>query len=189
MDCQQNLAHEALMARFRDRLDKGAFEQLVCHYASPAGAVAGQILDDRTLAEDAVQEAFVRVISKRKQYIASSPFSRWFYAILRNVCIDMLRKRKRDERLAKEVAKEPGAGPCLRGAARRAALEEIPLLELLPKRESSVLRLRVVHSMPFKDIAASLEISEAAAKKRGQRGLRKLREKLGRSDLAERQAV
>ncbi|MBL7152792.1 MAG: sigma-70 family RNA polymerase sigma factor [Phycisphaerae bacterium] len=187
MDCQQNPTHEALMARFRDRLDKGAFEQLVCHYASPAGAVAGQILDDRTLAEDAVQEAFVRVISKRKQYIAPSPFSRWFYAILRNVCIDMLRKRKRDERLAKEVAEEPGAG--LRGAARRAALEEIPLLELLPKRESSVLRLRVVHSMPFKDIAAALEISEEAAKKRGQRGLRKLREKLSRSDLAERRAV
>lgn len=184
MSPQQETTHEALMGRFRTALDQTAFERLVRDYASGAVAVANQMLGDSALAEDAVQETFVRIIKKRDQYVRSNPFSRWFYAILRNVCIDMLRKRQRNQRLARQMICEisenaPGKPPS-DGAA---------LLDLLGSPERSVLELRVVNSMSFKEVAAALDISEEAAKKRAQRGLRKLRQRLGSSERLKRRVV
>jgi DNA-directed RNA polymerase specialized sigma24 family protein len=184
MNHQRDLTHETLMARFKTSLDQAAFEQLVLDYASGATVVANQMLGDWALAEDATQEAFVRVIKKRSQYITSSPFSRWFYAILRNICTDMLRKRQRDQKLAKQLSNE-----IANSTRNKPPFGRMALLDSLPFYERSVLELRVVHSMPFKEISAALDISEEAAKKRAQRGLRKLRQKLSGRGRAERRAV
>ena len=172
------------MKRFKRSLDQGAFERLVEDYASGAAAVSNQILGDRALAEDAVQEAFIRVIRKRRQYVVSSPFGRWFYAILRNVCIDMLRRRNRDVMLTRQLGSE-----IANSAAEESQSDELALLEMLGPGERHVLELRVVHSMSFKEVAFALDISEEAAKKRAQRGLRRLRQKLTGSGSFERRAV
>ena len=176
--------HDDLMMRFKRRLDETAFERLICDYTPPAAALAHQMLRDPALAEDAVQEAFVRVIRKRRQYVSSRPFSHWFYAILRNICIDMLRKRKREKdavlhlthRFKRYVRNEP-------------ASDDLSLLNTLPLHERFVLKLRVVHSMTFEEIAVALDISEEAAKKRAQRGLRKLRQQIEQAERVRRQAV
>jgi len=172
------------MMKFKTVLDQSAFEQLIQDYASVAKAVASQILCDRILAEDAVQETFVRLIEKRDQYILSDRFSPWFYAILRNVCIDMIRKQQRDRQCARRLISE-----IANNASFESRRDNLDLLDLLPTREKNVLELRVIHSMSFKEIAAALEISEEAAKKRAQRGLRKLRQRLIRSERAKRRAV
>jgi RNA polymerase sigma factor (sigma-70 family) len=166
-------SHEALMARFRACLDLDAFDQIVSCYMSTALAVARRILSDHALAEDAVQESFLRVIRKRHQYIPGSPFSSWFYAIVRNVCVDMLRQSARQKELIKEVAarNEPNT--------RQTDLSEIPeILNVLARGERDVLELRIVHGLGFRDVAAALGISEEAAKKRAQRALRRLRAKI-----------
>ena len=49
------------------------------------------------------------------------------------------------------------------------------MLAGLPKDAQAVLTLRIVHDLPFRDVAAALGISEEAAKKRAQRALRLLR--------------
>lgn len=161
------------MVRFQMRLDSRAFDGLVSAYMRPAVGVARQILSDRTLAEDAVQESFLRVVRKRHQYIPGSPFSCWFYAIVRNVCADMLRKRKRENRKIKEAAVvfEPERS--------RTDLPEVPeLLNVLRRCDRDVLVLRIVHGLGFRDVAAALGISEEAAKKRAQRALRRLRNRM-----------
>lgn len=172
------------MMKFKSVLDQAAFAQLIRDYASVAKAVANQILCDRGLAEDAVQETFVRLIEKRDQYSFSKQFSPWFYAILRNVCIDMVRKQQRDRKCARRLISETA-----NNVSFKLRQENLDLLDLLPTREKNVLELRVIHSMSFKEIAAALEISEEAAKKRAQRGLRKLRQRLIQSERAKRQAV
>lgn len=172
------------MTRFQRELDEGAFEQLVSAYAGPAAAVARQILKYRGQAEDAVQEAFMRVIRRRDQYIPSHAFSTWFYTILRHVCIDMRRKTERDQHLVEQLRQQQG------GVSSSQTLSEHgSLLHGLPGREKSVLELRVVHGLSFKQIADALNISEEAAKKRAQRGLRRLRERLGADAQQQRQAV
>jgi RNA polymerase sigma-70 factor (ECF subfamily) len=176
--------HETLMMKFKTALDQAAFALLIRDYASVARAVANQILCDRSLAEDAVQETFVRLIEKREQYSLSNRFSPWFHAILRNVCIDMIRKQQRDKKCSRQFVSEVADN-----ASSESQRDNLDLLNLLPTREKNVLELRVIHSMHFKEIATALEISEEAAKKRAQRGLRRLRQRLIRSEQAKRQAV
>ena len=166
------------MAGFQARLDSEAFEQIVSSYMSPALAVARQILSDSALAEDAVQESFLRVIRKRHQYIPGSPFSCWFYAIVRNVCVDMLRQSARQKELIEEIAGTPPSGDPAGDEPNtpRTDLSEIPkILNVLARGERDVLELRIVHGLGFRDVAAALGISEEAAKKRAQRALRRLR--------------
>ena len=69
MTLLQDMTHNKLMMRFQHHLDEAAFAQLVSAYTGPAVAVARRILNDCALAEDAVQEAFLRVIRRRDQFI------------------------------------------------------------------------------------------------------------------------
>ncbi len=161
------------MVRFQARLDSCAFEQLVSCYMKPAAGVARQILSDRALAEDAVQESFLRVIRKREQYIPGSPFSCWFYTIVRNVCVDMLRKCNREKETIKQIAAR-----CEPESPETNLPELSELLGVLERSDRDVLVLRIVHGLGFRDVAAALGISEEAAKKRAQRALRRLRTKI-----------
>jgi len=47
---------------------------------------------NRALAEDLVQETFMRVLAYRTTYLAESSFKAWFYRIARNVVADHFRK-------------------------------------------------------------------------------------------------
>jgi len=182
---------DRLMARFQGRLDADAFEQIFSSYMSHALAVARQILSDHALAEDAVQESFLKVIRKRQQYIPGSPFSCWFYAIVRNVCVDMLRKQARHKNAVEEISARNITHHSWHGLPARETRPRWPchttddggwakddgwtdLLGVLTSRERDVLMLRIVHGLGFRDIAAALGISEEAAKKRAQRALRRL---------------
>jgi len=174
---------ERLMARFRSRLDSAAFDHLASRFLRPATAVAQEILSDRTLAEDAVQEAFLRLIRHRDRYDPAKPFAPWFYAIVRNVSVDLLRRRARyrealddlvarlpDDAMVEPFAETPDGPMAASGAT--------DLLALLPRGERAVLVLRIVEGMPFREVAAALGLSVEAAKKRAQRGLRRLRDRV-----------
>lgn len=161
------------MVRFIAGLDARAFDQIVARYLQPGLAVARRYLQDSSLAEDAVQTTLLRVIKQRHKYQPSRPFANWFYTILRNTCRDMLRHQSRQARLVREVAT---ARTSQRQHAPSGELETRDLLETLPKISREVLELRILHGLAFKDIAAALDISQEAAKKRAQRGLRLLRE-------------
>ena len=174
----QPITDEALMARFQCALDAGAFDEIVSRYLSSAVAVARQILSDSALAEDAAQEAFLRVVRKRQQYQPDKRFSSWFYTILRNICRDMLRKQTRQRALVREVAARQTAndtGPPTDSS------DELELLRILSPEARAVVDLRVAQGLSFRDVAAALGISEEAAKKRAQRALKQLREASSRT--------
>jgi RNA polymerase sigma-70 factor, ECF subfamily len=172
-------SHEELMAQFQEKCESCVFERIFSLYLSLSLAVAQQILSDRVLAEDAVQEAFLRVVRKRNQYDPSKPFASWFYTIVRNVCKDLLRRRSRYSKAIDEISKKGASATIL-----SEPVERLELLDSLPRNQRDVLYLRMVHDLGFGDIAAALGITKEAAKKRGQRGLRQLREKFQRSQTA-----
>jgi len=159
------------MRRFQRTGDADAFARVFARCLPSAIGIARQILGDASLAEDAVQEAFLRVVRGRKAYVPSQPFSSWFFAILRNVCVDALRNRARRARLVQEAAARRPA----RERPPEPATDALDLLAALPKGERDVLVLRIVHELSFRDVGTALGISEEAAKKRAQRGLKRLR--------------
>jgi len=174
MQDTRQTSNERLMARFQARLDADAMEEIVSRFTGPALAAAGRILSDPNLAEDAVQEAFLRVVQNHRRYDPGRSFAHWFYAIVRNVCRDTLRRQARQRDLVREAAAEIDG-------RREPPPDDLPsaegLLSPLPPGERDVLILRVVTGMTFDEIGAALGISKEAAKKRGQRGLRRLRQR------------
>lgn len=160
---------EALMARFREAFDEEALDQLVGRHHARACRVATALLGDADTAEDAVQEAFIRVVRQRDRYMLGQRFSPWFYTILRNLCRDHHRWRSRHERKIEllSLQREPSSQEPSRGV--------LELLQLLTPPEREILSLRFVEGMPFREIARLLGCTEEAAKKRGQRAIKRLR--------------
>lgn len=73
---------------------RDAFASLVERYQHRAFGVALRILGRRQDAEDAVQQAFLRLYEARAQYDPKWRLSTWFYRILTNTCVDELRRRR-----------------------------------------------------------------------------------------------
>ena len=170
---QQDTPSSVLMARFRESLDTKAFEEIFSRFTSPAMGVARQMLLDGSLTEDAVQETFLRIVRRRETYRPVMSFDNWFYAILRNVCRDLLRRRTRH---AKAIVQLGPQRPDRVTSCDHSAADAGDLLSKLPHDARIVLSLRIVEGMSFAEIAAAVGISVEAAKKRAQRALRRLRE-------------
>ena len=71
-----------------------AFAALVERYQQRAYGLALRILGRRQDAEDAVQQAFLRLYEARAQYDLKWRLSTWFFRILTNTCVDELRRRR-----------------------------------------------------------------------------------------------
>jgi len=87
------LSDELLMAHVAAG-DSTALDQLYGRYARIAYGLALKILASSEPAEDVVQEAFWRVWSRAATFQAGSgQFAPWLFGIVRNLCIDELRRR------------------------------------------------------------------------------------------------
>lgn len=161
---------EALMLRFRDTLDDAVFDILMERYYARALTIAGSRIFDRSLAQDAVQETFIRVVRERKKYDGRK-FSPWFYTILRNICTDFVRRemRNRTKMDALAAVTQKDAPP-----AQQEDFDE--LVAALPPADREILVYRYVQDLSFQEISELMDITEDTAKKRGQRALQKLRD-------------
>lgn len=84
--------HE-LMARLAQG-DTDALEELMRRHRSAAVEEARRLLRDDALAEDVAQEAFARVYLARDRYRPVYEFRTWLMTMVRNLCVDQLRRRK-----------------------------------------------------------------------------------------------
>lgn len=84
----------ALMLRVKQG-DEGAFAELVDKYKQPVMNVVYRMLRDATEAEDLAQNVFVQVFRSAHRYHVSSKFSTWLFTIVRNLCLNEIRRRSR----------------------------------------------------------------------------------------------
>jgi RNA polymerase sigma-70 factor (ECF subfamily) len=136
-------------------MDAVAFERALRPLLRRSGAYAASILHDRKMAEDAVQQAALRAWERRSQFDASRSFSAWWFAILRNQSLDVLRQAKRRPAGASldEVA---AAVPADEGVLDRRALKAA--METLPEGQREVLKLRYFADLSYAEIARVLDI-------------------------------
>jgi RNA polymerase sigma-70 factor (ECF subfamily) len=71
-----------------------AFSILIDRHKAKALMLAVRILKNREDAEEALQDAFVRVYRSLSSFEGKSSFSTWFYRIVYNRCMSALEKRK-----------------------------------------------------------------------------------------------
>lgn len=82
-----------LMARLAAG-DTDALEELICRHRGAALRQAESLLQDADLAEDVVQEAFARVYLLRHKYRGNFAFTTYLRVLVRNLCIDQLRRKR-----------------------------------------------------------------------------------------------
>lgn len=91
------------------KVEKEAIETLIRRYRPKSVELASAILKDPHLAEDAVQEAFVFLLTRLGDLRDPSAFWGWFRQIVRTQCTRIIRRRK--ESLQSEVADTAAQAP------------------------------------------------------------------------------
>jgi RNA polymerase sigma-70 factor (ECF subfamily) len=86
------LPDEREIIRGWKRGDKRAYEALVRRYMSDAYLVAYGYVGNAEDARDLSQEAFVKVYQARARFDDERPFYPWLYRVLRNHCLNFLRR-------------------------------------------------------------------------------------------------
>jgi len=183
---------ESLLERFNGG-DAGAFEILLSRYRVPIFNFILRSVRDRHKAEDLMQEVFLRIVRRSKDFKGESKFSTWTYAIARNICIDESRKAKHRRHRSLDVGSRRGDGESAplvervasnsHGADRSATSRKLrgeiaEAVELLPEDQREVFLLRQVQGMPFKEIADLVGVPENTVKSRMRYALERLREAL-----------
>jgi RNA polymerase sigma-70 factor (ECF subfamily) len=149
---------------------------------------AARSLGDSGLAEEAVQETFVRAWRRADRYDeARAPLQAWLFAICRNVVIDLARARKIRPALSDgsvAATRETGAGvDAIDKMVQSAALEEA-LRRVGPEHRHVLIEV-VLLDRPQDAVAADLGVPVGTVKSRvfyGLRSLRKSLQQIGWSD-------
>jgi RNA polymerase sigma-70 factor (ECF subfamily) len=107
------------------------------------------------------------------------PFSPWLFSILRNICIDIIRSKKRKgQEIQEAIVIDTQSDIALDIEKKEVLCRALQELTKLPQIDREVLSLRIQGSLKFSEIAEICGISEDAAKKRAYRGLETLRKSL-----------
>ena len=98
--------------------DRAAFRTLYERTSAKLFGVVLRILRDRSEAEEAIQEIYVKVWQRADRYVAgsTSPIS-WLVAVARNHCLDRLRARRPVSADIDAALEVPDAGPTPERAA------------------------------------------------------------------------
>ncbi len=182
---------ETLMLRYQEG-DRSAFAQLVRRHQTALYNFALRQVRTPQVAEDIVQEAFVRVVQNATEFKHEARFTTWIYTITRNLCIDHLRKRAlRKHPSLDESRGEDGDGPTLgeQTADPKASVEReatgselkeriVQAVDTLPDEQREVFLMREVANLPFKEIAEITGVPENTVKSRMRYALERLQEAL-----------
>jgi RNA polymerase sigma-70 factor (ECF subfamily) len=165
------------------RGDSRAMDELLRRHYDRVHAVCRRIAGSTRDADDAAQEAMIRVIRNIDKFDRRSGFGTWIYRIATNTALDELRRRKRRPQLhlaRDDEASEPADEMSHRrvdDVADRITIDAA-LLDL-PEEFKVVVVMRDVGDLDYAEIAAALDIPVGTVKSRISRGRRMLVEKLG----------
>lgn len=147
--------------------DRQALDELFRRHRMPAYRVAYRLLGQEADALDAVQEAFIKVLTKLDGFERRSSFKTWLLRVVSNAALDLARKRGRRGTLPAEsddstdaasglaVIHDPTEG--LHNADLRRQLDKA--LNSLPEVMRQTFILHVDGDLSYKDVAEVLGIS------------------------------
>ncbi len=169
-----------LMLRVRQgEGDAVAFEQLIAGYQTRLLRVLQHIVGSDAVAEDLVQEVFLRVWRARKNYQPAAKFSTWLFHIAHNVASNALRDRRRRKEYQihsstsestasmslEQMAMAASAGMPVRklDLAERASIVRTAV-EALSERQRMALLLCNFERLSYQEIAETMDLSVQAVK-------------------------
>ena len=129
---------------------------------------------NRSLAEDAAQETFLKVIRHFDHYTHRGRFKAFLYRIAANTCIDMQRKNRHNDLSLEESGIDPlYAEPAFE--AIRSDLAVRQLVSCLPENMREIVLLRYGQDLTLREIAEILHLPLGTVQSRLRAALKKLK--------------
>ncbi len=161
--------------------DKESFRQFYEAYADYAIRTASAITRSREMAKDAVQETFIRVYRQISSYNPELPFDPWFYRILTNECLRLLKK---ESPLSKFEQPDLENDPSFAEKSFDHLSDLYDTIQSLDDAHRIQLLLKYVKGFTEKEIVDILGLNHNTVKSRLFKGRKRLKEQL---DLVEKE--
>lgn len=156
--------------------DKEALEKLYLLYKTKVFRMALAILDDCFLAEDVVQETFIKIQQGAGTFHFKDSEGAWIMTIARNTAIDILRKQRK-EIVHEEVEEiidhvDTSANPVEQNEGF------LELIKKLNESEQQIVSLHLIGELKHREIARILDMNVSAVKKRYRRAIKKIEQEM-----------
>jgi RNA polymerase sigma-70 factor (ECF subfamily) len=170
LDTDQDLLHAIAQG------EPSAFAALYDRYASRVLGFLVRLLKRRSDAEDVLQETFLQVWSKAKDFQAarSAPLS-WLFLLARSRALDLLRRRWRQEELPTPTPKGASADPAELFEVNETKGQLRAALEQLPEEQRTSIQLAFYGGLTHEELAASQCTPLGTVKTRIRLGMQRLR--------------
>ncbi len=143
------------------------FDILYKRYSAKVYARCISMLKSEELAQDAVQDVFIKILTNLSRFGGKSKFSSWLYSITYNHCIDFIRRNKKKVTV--------GIDNVLELKAEASEVDDKLLLETkfqqmkdimeeMPSKDKAVLLMKYQDGMSIKEISSLTSKSESAVK-------------------------
>jgi RNA polymerase sigma factor (sigma-70 family) len=176
---ESKLRDSDLIERYIETQSPECFSEIYNRYSSKVYGKCLSILKDGAMAEDAVQEIFMKIFLRLTTFKQGSTFSTWVYAVTYNYCIDYIRKKKRqpitDEN---DIAEKNLADLDLREfEVLEEEFERMKVaMDNLHFEDREVLLMKYKEGMQIDEIAEIINKSESAVKMKILRAKQKVRD-------------
>jgi RNA polymerase sigma-70 factor (ECF subfamily) len=156
------------------------------HHSRLLGFLYRMCCGDRALAEDLVQEAFLRLIRRIDSYRYPRPFKPWLYAIAANLARDHFKSAdaRRTSALTEAADSLPGLNLDDSLLAWDDARRVAAALAGLPAGQREAVVLRYYEDLSLDEVAEALRIPVGTVKSRLSLGLKRLHELMKRDVCA-----
>jgi RNA polymerase sigma-70 factor (ECF subfamily) len=133
-------------------------------------------------AADAVHDAIAKVLRKPDAYSAGSgPLKPWFMRVVRNGCIDLIRRRRPADDIVEELSDSQPGPEMLAENTQRDQLLQIALAKL-PSGQREIIVLRDYMDLSYAEIADVQDIAQGTVMSRLHRARMALKQELTRHD-------
>lgn len=163
------------------------FDEIVDRYKNRLINFVYRFVKDYDVAEDIVQETFLRVFRKRRDYKAIANFSTWIFTIAGNLAKSELRRRKRWRFLSIDNTDDENRSFELPGNEmdpdRHTAIKMFDetiqkSIDELPEKYKEALILRDIEGLSYQEIAEISNVPIGTVKSRVNRARMRLQKKL-----------
>ncbi len=185
------MANEETDARLIEQVLAGEtslYAELVRRHHPRVFGLCASMLGDRTQAEDAAQDVFLKAYRRLSEFRGDAALSTWLYRVAANRCLDLLRgqSRRREESWEAFVEREgDGVRRLLAEPSSEAPLasEEADLvqrvLSQLPPDYRLILTLREMEGLDYRELTQAMNCSLDSVKAKLRRARARFREILG----------
>ena len=168
------------MARLAQRTDDGSFVLRIEELSNSGFSLAVQLLRNRDDAADAVQDALHTVLCKRRSFDPNRGEIRaWFLKIVRNRCLDLLRRHARRQTEPNRLAALPAAiedRPDVVAEKRETMQLLMQQLMSMSQDQREIILLRDYHDLSYAEVAEVLSIPAGTVMSRLHRARIELKE-------------